>query len=741
MLWLQTIDTGLFHFINRSLGNPVFDWLMPILSGHGVPWLIPLAVVAVLGALIFGGARARLCALMIALVVCLGDPLVIHTIKVGLGRPRPCIALPDVVHRLGCTDSGSMPSAHAANCFAVATVMFLFYRRSWCFMLPLVAGVGFSRIYCGVHYPSDVLVGAILGTGYALALAWSLEYLWQSAGRKWFPGWHTQMPSLINPPAKDDRLASNPNLTAAPADGAEWIRLGYILIIFLLVVRWLYLASGIIGLSEDEAYQWLWSKHLALSYYSKPLGIAFLQFAGTHLWGDTAFGVRFFSPLLASLTGVLLLRFMAREVGPQPAFWLLLIVTATPLLDVGAVLMTIDPPLVFFWTLAMVIGWRAVQPDGKTSHWLLAGLALGLSFLFKYTAMLQVVCWAVFFALAPATRKHLSKPGPWLALLVFLACTTPVLIWNSQHHWITVYHVAGDAGMHSEWKPTLHYLQDFTFSELFLLNPFFFVGALCACVVFWKWRRENPLLLYLFCMGAPVFFGHWLFSLHSRVLPNWIAASVLPMFCLMVACGTRYPRCARIFLTGGLGLGLIITVLMHDPDLIGKLNGPLPGEIDPSHRLRAGPETAAVVEAARENLVTNGEPAFIIADHYGITGLLSFYLPAARAAVNSEPLVYCIDADKPGNQFYFWPVYDYRAHRQGQNAIFVSLERNNPYAKGWFWHWLKREPIKWVPPKPEAVPARIANEFTSVTDLGVRDVWLKGRVFHRVHLWACYHLR
>ena len=61
--------------------------------------------------------------------------------------------------------------------------------------------------------------------------------------------------------------------------------------------------------------------------------------------------------------------------------------------------MTIDPPLVLCWMWAVVAGWRAVQPDGKTRDWLIVGLALGLGFLCKYTAMLQIVCWAIFFAL------------------------------------------------------------------------------------------------------------------------------------------------------------------------------------------------------------------------------------------------------------------------------------------------------------------------------------------------------
>jgi hypothetical protein len=295
--------------------------------------------------------------------------------------------------------------------------------------------------------------------------------------------------------------------------------------------------------------------------------------------------------------------------------------------------------------------------------------------------------------------------------------------------------------MHSQWHPTLNYFFDFTAAEFGLLNPFFFIGTLVAMIGFWKLRAQNPLHTYLFCMGAPVFLGHWLFAFHSRVLPNWIAVSVLPMFCLMVAYGSQHRRLAKIFLTGGLPLGIVAAVFLHDSDLVGRLVPALPGVIDPSHRIRGWAETATVVENEREKLATNGPPAFIIADHYGMTGLLSFYSPRAHAALKSQPLVYCVDSDQPVNQFYFWPDYDYRAQRQGQNAIYVSQVGSSWLEKDWIWHWLKREPIATVPDSDAPIPARMAAEFETVTDLGVREVYLKDRVFHRVHLWACYHLR
>ena len=96
---------------------------------------------------------------------------------------------------------------------------------------------------------------------------------------------------------------------------------------------------------------------------------------------------------------------------------------------------------------------------------------------------------------------------------------------------------------------------------------------------------------------------------------------------------------------------------------------------------------------------------------------------------------------EPVNQFYYWDDYNYRAHRHGQNAIYADLLGGSPYEPGWFFHWLKHEPLQRRPPPGEPVPPRMAAQFESVRDLGVRDVYFKDQVFHRVHLWACYHLR
>ena len=750
MHWLQSLDAELFRFINLTLVNPVLDVGMPLASHNA--FFGPLVLLAVVLLVWKGRARGVLCVLMLALIIPLGDGMICNKLKHAIARPRPFAVMPDV-HRPGSSASSdsmaspapprdgptappsyppgsltSMPSSHAANWFAAMMILFIYYRRSVWFMLPAALVVGFSRIYNGVHYPGDVLVGAVLGAGYAAAGVWSLNALWQWTGQKWFPLWWTTLPSLLAPcprteSAEDEEIPPAGSTPHATVD-QHWLRLGYIWIAAGLLARLAYIASGTIQLGEDEAYQWLWSKHLALSYYSKPPLIAYTQFLGTSLWGDTAFGVRFFSPVIAAILCLLLLRFFAREVNARAGFFLSLIITATPLMSAGAVLMTIDPLSVLFWTAAMLAGWRAVQPEAPTRQWLWVGLWMGLGFLSKYTELFQLLSWAVFFVLWPPARKHLHRPGPYLALLVHLVCALPVLIWNAQHDWITVSHVAQDAGVHSAWKPTLKYLGEFLGGEAGLLNPIFFGATIWAAIAFWRRGRHNPRLVYFFCMGAPVFLAYLVHSFRSRVQLNWIAPSVLPMFCLMVIYwDTRWRLGAaklKPWVVAGLTLGFVLVILGHDTNLLQKATGRyLPVNQDPLHRVREWSEVARVAGEARRDLLAEGKPTFIIASGYGLAGEISFYLPEAKAKVTTEPLVFCQTNGPPSNQFYFWPSYK---DRRGQNAVFLrELDRDRTFD----------------PP----VPPELEQEFESVTSLGVRDVLYHGRVIRPLQFYACRGLR
>src|SRR5258706_4790432 len=414
MHWIEKADLDLLHFINGTLSNPFLDKVMPPVSGNA--FFVPVVALALITLIWKGRRRGVVCVLLLLLAIWVGDGYICNSIKNALHRPRPFLSLTDLHVLVGKGNSGSMPSSHAANWFAATLVLFVYYRKSAWIMLPCAILVSFSRIYNGVHYPSDVLAGAILGAGYAAALVWSLTALWFWAGPKWFPVWWRALPSLLDPKVTLVTDDAEPGPLPHEESDKQWLNLGYVTIAILLLARLRYIASDIIQLTGDEAYQWLWSKHLALSYYSKPLLIAVTQFAGTSLWGDNAFGVRFFSPVITAILSWLLLRFFGREFNARAGFFLVLICTAAPLSAVGAILMTVDPLSVLFWTAAMLAGRKAVQPSATVRPWLWTGLWMGLGFLSKYTELFQLLCWVVFFALWKPARIHLRRPGPWLAL-------------------------------------------------------------------------------------------------------------------------------------------------------------------------------------------------------------------------------------------------------------------------------------------------------------------------------------
>jgi 4-amino-4-deoxy-L-arabinose transferase-like glycosyltransferase len=386
--------------------------------------------------------------------------------------------------------------------------------------------------------------------------------------------------------------------------------------------------------------------------------------------------------------------------------------------------MTVDPLSVLFWTAAMLSGWKASQENGTTGQWLWTGLWMGLGFLSKYTELFQLLCWAVFFVLWPPARKHLRRPGPYLALLVNLICAIPVFIWNQQNGWITVKHVADNASVNEPWHPTLKFLGEFIGSEFLLMNPVFFVATVWAAIAFWRRGRHNPRLLYFFSMGTPVFLGYLIHSFRGRVLPNWIAPSIPPLFCLMVIYWDTQWRLGlarpKAWLAAGLSFGLATVLVIHNTDVLQRLTGRyLPVNRDPLHRVRVWNNTVRAIGEARQELLAEGKPVFFITTHYGMAGMISFYLPEARVHVSDSNMVYSVTSSTPRNQLYFWPGY---SERKGENAILVmELDRKDP--------------------TPQPPPEVAQSEFESVTDLGVRKIMYHGGLCRPVQIFACRGLK
>lgn len=173
--FLYSIDVSLFYFFNHTLANPVFDFIMPqITNWNQTPIGISIFAIFILFVFIKGGKRGKTAVLLLIPLIVLTDQISSNVIKEIVARPRPCHilngvpVLPDIHLLVPCGSGYSFPSSHAVNNFAFATLMTLFYGRFW-YLFFLYAGImGFSRVSTGVHYPSDILGGAIIGSLLAL---------------------------------------------------------------------------------------------------------------------------------------------------------------------------------------------------------------------------------------------------------------------------------------------------------------------------------------------------------------------------------------------------------------------------------------------------------------------------------------------------------------------------------------------------------------------------------------------
>ncbi len=165
--WILYQNTILFYFINNGLNNPFFDFLMPAITNFGS--FIAMGIICIL-MYIFGGENTRKVAL-IGLAALLLANVAVYLLKSIVAEPRPFLVLPNVIQLASESENYGFPSGHAASSFAVMMVIGLKYRlnikgKTYRLLYPLLAFaslIAFSRVYIGVHYPLDVVFGAIVG--------------------------------------------------------------------------------------------------------------------------------------------------------------------------------------------------------------------------------------------------------------------------------------------------------------------------------------------------------------------------------------------------------------------------------------------------------------------------------------------------------------------------------------------------------------------------------------------------
>ncbi|NHZ47721.1 ArnT family glycosyltransferase, partial [Nitratidesulfovibrio liaohensis] len=354
---------------------------------------------------------------------------------------------------------------------------------------------------------------------------------------------------------------------------------GVIIAVTTLVRLW-FVISGQLDLVQDESQYWDWSRRLQLSYYSKGPLIAWLIHGWTALLGDTETGVRMGAVVNAALAQFLLYLGVSRLLrAPALGVLTLFVANTTPLFMASGVLMTTDSPLLPCWAGALFcLHWISREPRGRTPYMLLfACMALGV--LAKYM-MLAMAGVAVLWLWGLSRHGLLARGVAARVLLVMLAGSAvgmlPILAWNIANDWVSFRHVAtlaGVAGKAAKTFLTPERMPEHLGAQAGIITPWWLGMMLVggwralrnACSGQVPFRRDgagkggmapvsgapgapsgptgpnrDPDRLRRDILLAAGFWPLWggmtLWSLHTRIYPNWPAMSYVAGIMLAACC-------------------------------------------------------------------------------------------------------------------------------------------------------------------------------------------------------------
>lgn len=156
---ITSIDINILMFIREYFANPLMDKIMVLIStlgNIGFIWIL-------IGIILIVNKKYRAMGIVLIIALLIEVTVVDGIVKNLVQRDRPFLAFPEMKLLIEMPTSYSFPSGHTASSFAAATVLGRYFRKYRYIAYGSAILMGFSRLYLFVHYPSDVIVGAIIG--------------------------------------------------------------------------------------------------------------------------------------------------------------------------------------------------------------------------------------------------------------------------------------------------------------------------------------------------------------------------------------------------------------------------------------------------------------------------------------------------------------------------------------------------------------------------------------------------
>jgi 4-amino-4-deoxy-L-arabinose transferase-like glycosyltransferase len=348
-------------------------------------------------------------------------------------------------------------------------------------------------------------------------------------------------------------------------------RIALALVSAVTALRVAILVVSPLQLYPDEAQYWWWAQTPELGYFSKPPLIAWIIRATTVIFGDREWAIRLAIPLLHAATALLLFG-IARAAYPadrRVALWSALAYLTTPGITYSSGLASTDPPLLFFWALALfaILRWSE-RPAWRWA--LLAGAAIGFGFLAKYAMAFFLVGLLIAAILDARIRRVLLSAQGLGCIAAAALVVAPNLVWNALHGFATIVH----AGTNAHWSAAqIQPLRVVAFlaGQFGVFGPILMAAWLAGL---WRaWRDPPPPHTTLAAMSVPPLLLIAAQALIAGANANWAVTGFVAATPLAVAeILRRWPRgtLAASFALHGIVLALWCAVLV-EPPLAGRL--------------------------------------------------------------------------------------------------------------------------------------------------------------------------
>ena len=293
-----------------------------------------------------------------------------------------------------------------------------------------------------------------------------------------------------------------------------------------------------LGPGIDESYTLAIARTLNLSYFDHPPLHQWIAHFAARALGE-GFGARLPFIVLFSTTGWIYYKLVLELFGARAAIVALFALNAAPFFFASAGTWIVpDGPLLFGLALAALALARlffSLPPDEISiwGLWVAAGVGLGLAGLSKYSAALSAAGLAAFALLAPGQRRWLAHPAPYVAAAVAMAMTTPVILWNARHGWVSMSFQGARGAPGGGLRPVQ--VLAMALGEVVYLSPWFFAPLLMGLGEAWRKRRDER-RLFLLCLALPPIILFTVTPLWgARGFPHWTMPGWFFAFALMGA--------------------------------------------------------------------------------------------------------------------------------------------------------------------------------------------------------------